>query len=499
MTLVPVLFLSTAEIGLRAIDFGYQPEFFVRLADSESYTTNTQFGRRFFPRRLVRTPAVCKLSADKPEGTYRIFVLGGSAAMGIPLPAFGLPSMLQAVLEQRAPERRYEVINAAMTAVNSHVALVIARDCARFAPDLFVVYLGNNEVVGPYGSGTIFGGSSPYLSVIRGSIAVRATRLGQALDRMTERGQGPAHWKGMEMFLGNRVPADDPRMAHVYGHYRRNLQDICRVANECGAKTILCTVPVNLKHCPPFASLHGPEFGDETRRQWDEESQAAANAEANGDLAAAVARYEESLRLDDRYAEQHFRLGSCLLKLGRFEDAREHFVQARDLDALRFRADSQINEIVRDVATATNGTGGVYLVDTERAFAEANPGSHGLPGRKYFYEHVHLTPEGNFRVADEVVDLMVEELHPVDPSREESERLHATLGRSCELLGLTPSDRLCMMKEMLELQQSPPFMGSLWRARVEEFEQEVNGLEMTGSGRAPTGGAADACRQALGR
>ena len=36
-----------------------------------------------------------------------------------------------------------------MTAIDSHVTVEIARDCTAHQPDLFIVYLGNNEVVGP--------------------------------------------------------------------------------------------------------------------------------------------------------------------------------------------------------------------------------------------------------------------------------------------------------------------------------------------------------------
>ena len=41
-----------------------------------------------------------------------------------------------------------------MAAINSHVVLPIAKDAARYEPDLFVVYLGNNEVIGPFSVGS---------------------------------------------------------------------------------------------------------------------------------------------------------------------------------------------------------------------------------------------------------------------------------------------------------------------------------------------------------
>lgn len=40
-----------------------------------------------------------------------------------------------------------------------------------------------------------------------------------------------------------------------------------------------------------------------------------------------------------RFADLHFRLAQCYWTSGQFDKAHEHFIQARDLDALRFRED----------------------------------------------------------------------------------------------------------------------------------------------------------------
>ena len=52
-------------------------------------------------------------------------------------------------------ELTFEVINAAVTSMNSHVARRIAKDCAAHDPDVFIIFMGNNEVVGPYGPPTL--------------------------------------------------------------------------------------------------------------------------------------------------------------------------------------------------------------------------------------------------------------------------------------------------------------------------------------------------------
>ncbi len=79
---------------------------------------------------MARTAYPLMVPKVKPPDTTRIFVFGESAAYGDPEPEFSMSRILEALLEGRHPDRKFEVINTAMTAINSHVILPIARDCA---------------------------------------------------------------------------------------------------------------------------------------------------------------------------------------------------------------------------------------------------------------------------------------------------------------------------------------------------------------------------------
>src|SRR5215472_6537342 len=189
MLLAPTLGLGLLELGLRLSGYGYPTAFL--LPDNSGakpfLVQNNQFGWRFFGAQMARTPAPIAISPAKPPGTIRIFVFGESAAYGDPQPRFGLPRMLESLLSLRHPGTRFEVVNAAMTAINSHVILPIVRDCARADGDIWVLYMGNNEVVGPFGAGTVFGSPTPPLSIIHANLALRATRTGQALESLSRR------------------------------------------------------------------------------------------------------------------------------------------------------------------------------------------------------------------------------------------------------------------------------------------------------------------------
>jgi tetratricopeptide (TPR) repeat protein len=467
VVVLPLLFLGLLEGGLRMAGYGYPTSFFLGPDARGISTTNIRFGWRFFPRSLARLPETSFLSA-KPADTIRIFTLGSSAAQGVPNPSFNFGRILEAMLRRRYPDRKFEVINTAMTAINSHVGLVIASDCAAHQPDLFVVYMGNNEVVGPFGPGTVFQQWTPSRRIIRANVWLKSTRVGQWLgDTVGAWFQGKdalETWKGMEMFLGNQVAADDPRLETVYDNYRQNLTDICGIARDAGAGIILSTVAVNLKDCPPLASRHRSDLSAEALEKWHSQFEAGVALEAERRWAEALARYEAAAEIDDRFAELPFRMGRCLAALGRSPEARERFVAARDLDALRFRADSRINTVIREVA-AEQAKAGVRLADAEQFLAKSRLAPGGILGEELFYEHVHLRFDGNYLLARCVLDQIGEAL----PQLADSKVQEPVLSRdqcAAELV-LTPWDEHAMDVMIDAMTSRPPFTNQLGHAARE--------------------------------
>jgi tetratricopeptide (TPR) repeat protein len=402
------------ELLLRLAGFG-QPTAFLLPSENhgrKTYVQNDQFGWRFFGANMSRLPEPISIDRQKPPGSVRIFVFGESAAFGDPQPRYGLARMLQALLEQRHPGVTFEVIDAAMTAINSHTILPIARDCAKAGGDVWVIYMGNNEVVGPFGAGTVFGSQAPTLPVIRANLALKATRLGQLMNSLLTALHPPppskSEWGGMEMFLNQRLRMDDPRMKNVYQNFQQNLADIIRAGTKSGAGIVLSTVAVNLKDCAPFASLHQPGLSAGELAEWKSNFSGGVAAQQAGQFAEARTAFQRAAETDNSYAELHFRLGQCDLTIGDAVSAQTEFARARDLDALRFRCDSRLNELIRQAAEDNAGKR-VRLTDAEKDFAMAS--LDGLPGADLFYEHVHLTFAGNYLLAKDIA-AQVEQLQP---------------------------------------------------------------------------------------
>jgi tetratricopeptide (TPR) repeat protein len=480
--LAPLLFFMLLEAVLRLADYGHPTAFFLGPDADGTYKVNPQFGWRFFPRALARTPIPSFITA-KPAGAVRIFVLGSSAAQGVPNPSFSFGRILEVMLRARYPGVQFEVVNTAMTAINSHVTREIARDCAAQQPDLFIVYMGNNEVVGPYGPGTVFQQWSPSLKFIRANIWLKSTRTGQLMENAVRyfhaNSKAPSPWRGMEMFLGNQVAADDPRLEAVYVNFRQNLVDICSVAQRAGAAIVLSTIVVNIKDCPPFASLHRSDLSAEALTKWKSIYEAGVGLEAKEKWPEALAQYEAASRIDDCFAELQFRKARCLAAENRFTEARERFVSARDLDVFRFRADSKINEVIREVAAAQKADG-IQLVDAEQSLGGRDAATNGIPGADLFYEHVHLTFEGNYRLARAMLDRVCTAL-PQLASRKEGPVL--TKEQCAESLTLTPWDEYQSAELMRQMNSRPPFTNQLDHATayasLREHMQKLNNLAFT--------------------
>jgi tetratricopeptide (TPR) repeat protein len=458
--LAPVVFFGLLEGGLWLGGYGNPTSFYLGPNASGDYTTNLRFGWRFFPPAIARNPIPGQI-APKPAGTIRIFVLGSSAALGMPSPSFSFGRILEAMLQERYPGVKFEVVNAAMTAVNSHVILEIARDCAAREPDLFVVYMGNNEVVGPYGPGTVFEQWSPSLRLIRANIWLKSTRTGQLLDNAIQRVRGPSDliaWRGMEMFMANQVADDDPRLTAVYDNFRRNLTDLCAVARRSGAPAILSTVAVNIKDFSPFASKHRSDLSADDLAKWNSVYQSGVALESKSQWPEALAKYEAAAQIDGHFADLAFRRARCLTATGRLNEAREYYAVARDLDVLRFRADSPINAAIRQVA-AEQEPFGVHLADAEQALAASALSAGGIPGDELFYEHVHLTFDGNYLLARSVLDQVEAALPQFAAARKTGDVL--TRRQCAEALTFTLWDEAQLTQQMVEETSRPPFTNQL--------------------------------------
>lgn len=345
------LALLALEGAARLLNLGYPTSFLIKYPfhGETAWVDNQVFGYRFFAPAVTRTPPPILVPATKSTNEFRVVVLGESAAMGEPEPAFGPVRMLELMLQQRHPDRKITVVNAAMTAINSYVIADISTELGKLQPDAVILYIGNNEVVGPMGPATVFTPASGSHALNRWRVKLSRWRVASAARQAWHawKGGDADIWEGMAMFDRQRaqVPRDDPRLPGVYRALAANLNEILEQIHKVNAHAILCTVAVNLADQAP---LDGQPF-------------------------PATASLDE-------------------------------YKDLRDADALRFRADRGINNAIRQVVRTHPG---VRLVDIEQLLEQSGP-----PGRNYFLDHVHFNLNGSYLVANRWLDTVEQILRP---------------------------------------------------------------------------------------
>lgn len=408
--LLALLAAAGAEALLRARGYGHgtAPYRFYTIEGQRYAGLNMRFFQQVFgstddayfsmpPERLIALP--------KPPGVYRVFLFGGSAAHGWFFPHHGVGPMLEAMLGEALPGKRVEVHVCAFHAMNSHVMARMAEACRQLEPDLFVVYLGNNEVVGPFGVNSRLG-RNRLPAAVMGPLIQWRLRLGDSrlLQWLTQ--QSGAREAVPRVWTAKPIRSmEDPRLRRIWKLYARNLESIARAAHGAGADALLCTVATNVRDWTIRANPGQEHLAPAEGERRDRFVETGLAAMAAGQFQAALEAFRKAEAIEERDIAVQRGLGECLLALHRPEEAAPHFWNLRDMDVNLASANGASNDIVRAVAGKLSDAQ-TWLVDTEAHLTRHSPG--GMPGFRFFYDHCHLTVPGNYRLAQAMTETLAD-------------------------------------------------------------------------------------------
>jgi len=450
-----LLLLMGVEMALRLVGYGYSTRFFrpTGIGGRPVLVENDDFNRSFFSSALDRNPVPVVVNRDKATNAFRIFLFGDSAALGDPDPAYGPGRYLEALLSERFPDVRFEVICVASRALNSHAALRIADECSAKKGDIWVVYLGNNEMSGPFGAMAVRGPQAPSLTNVQLRLGLQRLRLAQLL--FTKDTPAPADSASVpEAASLTRVPPNDPRRGVVFDNFQKNLQEIIDAGHRAGSKVLLNTVAINLKDCSPLASLDLGELPPEERMKVDSSLKAGSEAETQRDFAVAAVQYDHAVKAFPQSADAQFRLAACLLKVTNYSTAREHFESAVDCDTRPLRAVGQINRIISEMGRRYSSQD-VVLIDAFSLFNTNSPA--GIAGRELFLDHDNFNFDGNYLLARAWAEAITPALPPIFTNHSTAEWPAQAV---CEQqLGLTDWNRAAVLDKALAALSDASFAG----------------------------------------
>jgi len=466
--LIPLILFFLLEGLLTLVKYGYPATFFIKkkCEGQYRYVANYKVGWRYFLKSIAPRPHFPgHFPAIKGDNTYRIFVFGESAAQGDLLTDFSFTYMLDEMLKAQYPDIHFEVINTGMAAISSWIVLQFAKEMVNYHPDLFIIYCGNNEIVGPYGPGTIFA-SLGSRTFVKFQIWARSLKITQLLKSVRENIQQrlfkrkPVLWKGMEMFLEKQISVNDDSLPVAIGNFRQNTKEMVEIAKNHGVKVIVCTVASNLKDSPPFSSMHRTNLSNKELRSWESLYQQGVSLERRGLFSKAIEIYYKAEKIDAAYAELNFRLANCYYHLGNYPNAKEHYIKARDNDTLRFRPSSAIYQVIKQDYGRQPIDNCTQLVDIKRSFAEVSP--EGLPGENLFYDHVHLNIDGHYLAASKIFDCMINNGWISKVSTAETIQGSKCSKIEClKRLGYTKRDKYRSLNRIINFLSKPPFTNQM--------------------------------------
>ncbi|NCB39807.1 MAG: SGNH/GDSL hydrolase family protein, partial [Erysipelotrichia bacterium] len=462
---LPCIFLILLEAAARSTDIGYPSTLFIEetTADGAWLRPNYRVGYRFFPAKLARKPLPEIMPAIKPADRLRIFVLGESAARGEQLADFSFSRMLEVALQNGSLQKKVEVINTGIPAINSWVLRDFAREIMNYQPDLIVVYAGHNEFIGPYGPGSVFGLAGNRNAALIG-IWASSLRLIQALKPDKLPAELARGWQGLEMFMKNSIKPDSKAISDCLENWRKNLDDIFATAAAAKIPVIWCRVPVNHKDCPPFISDESG-FLPETTALIEQIKKYSENNEHQ-----KVLQNIDKIRTKVKnHALADYLEGSARLALGDPKSAGQCFKNALNNDCFRVRTTDIFNDAAAEAAKRHK----VHIADIEAAFV-GNSGN-GIIGAELIYDHVHLTLKGHhiaaagiFSSIKNIQPALMQSMPDKFPDLEEIKKY----------TGFTDQDEIDNLTHIISSIQEPPFTSQfMHNSRLKQLNMQIETLK----------------------
>ncbi len=363
---IPFLFFVILEVVLRGVNYMGDTELFIEpnIPTGEYYMPNPNFAARyFFYTKTIPNPSQDVFLKEKPENGYRIFAMGGSSAAGYPYGYNGTFSrIVEDVLADNMPDREVEVVNVATSAISTYTLFDQVDEILEQKPDAIMIYAGHNEFYGALGVGSNENlGRFP--GFVRFYLKLQRYKTFMFLREMiVSSGQWFAQVMGnsspvtgtlMERIISDQsIELNGPEYELAMIQFRSNMEAIISRFEERNIPVYISTIASNVKDQAPFVSIEEDE-----------------NPPANNVYQNARSAYQSGDTLK----------------------AKEQFEYAKDLDGLKFRAPSQINEIITSFSRSFEN---VEIVPTHQVYEEVSP--DGIIGNNLMLEHLHPNQTGYF-------------------------------------------------------------------------------------------------------
>jgi tetratricopeptide (TPR) repeat protein len=412
--LIPLALLAGLELCLRAVGYGYPRTLFVQrnLDGRDMLVVNEHVARRYLhnPRhRKEFRPLPACIPLHKPTNTYRVFVFGESAAQGMCYEHVSFSRMLDVMLNGRRDGWTYEVVNCGIDAIDSRVIREFVDEVCAYQPDLLILYCGNNELIGPFGPmsvSTRLGASAPWFADARVRLSgLKLAQLAQAAVAALRPGTPEQEWSNTWVRLRQRRQRvlGQADVAPALVAYTNNIRRMVSAAQQCGADLLVCTPVINLRDFPPFASAHNAALRADELAAFSNAYLAGVAAQRANAWQAAAAAFRDALAIDGQHADTHYRLAECLYEAADYPNACQAYLAAAMFDSYAARPGVLLSTALYQLLRQD----GIPLCLLDAALGSGL--RFGLVNFDRAFDHVHLTADGHYLAASNILVRLVDE------------------------------------------------------------------------------------------
>jgi hypothetical protein len=357
------------------------------------------------PRRDPQLPTQFAGETSSKAGTgreLRFLVIGESSARGEPFhPWLSVPQIAAWQLEKSLPGRNVRI---EMWAVGGATLEPMYRKLEKLKtrPDVLIVFSGHNEL---YGKWPWSRNAPHYLDSLEvhqePSVLDRAMRASPFCRLLLETQD---QWR-VGMLPPERITRTlvdwplltDKEKSGLLDAYERRVEAIAEYCDSLGTLSVFIIPACNDGGYEPSRSILPPTASAAERRDFAAEFLQVRAIEPD-DTNRAIAGYRRLMARAPGFAETHFRLARLLERTSAWDEAREHYVQARELDAMPIRCPEAIRRIYRNVGQRHPGA---ILVDSARVLEQLSP--HGILDDNVYLDAQHSTFRGYLALAQDLL------------------------------------------------------------------------------------------------
>jgi hypothetical protein len=346
-----------------------------------------------------------QVRGSSASGAIRILVIGESSARGEPYhPELSAAQLVAWRLKDVFAGRPVEVD---MWATGGATLEMMHNKLAglSYRPDAVLVYVGHNEFAARCSWMRQFDyycDDQPPSAVAAGVESLAGIARFSPLCRLTletrERQEvGIRPQRVITRELIDRPAYTTEEGETIRSDFERRLETIATYCETIGTALIFVIPPSNDSGFDPSRSILAPGVARAERVAFAR-SVARARALEVKEPALAQRLERELVERHPGFAELHFRLARLLEQAGLWDEARIHYVKARELDALPLRCPEPLRQAYRHVAASHPS---IFLVDGPKVFEARCP--HGIVGDRLFHDAQHPNLRGYAILAEEIL------------------------------------------------------------------------------------------------